>query len=536
MSRFHATGLVSLMLLLLASPAQAADSSGASLGLIWVAPFAGILLSIALFPLLAPHFWHHHFGKIALFWALLFLVPFSMAKGVGHTLEEVLHVYVLEFIPFIILLWALYTVAGGVRLRGRLRGAPMVNTGILLLGTVLASWMGTTGAAMLLIRPLIRANAWRQRKTHLVIFFIFLVANVGGSLTPLGDPPLFLGFLKGVEFFWTAQHMFIPMCVVVAVLLAVFFALDTAMLSKEAKKEAPDDGSDEGLGVEGKINFLLLGGVVGAILYAGSASKQETYWDQSAVDKVAQERVVQEQAVEVAETRLKGAPEEQREKLVKELLVERAELNSIREGAEHHAVKGWHITSHVTWPLINLVRDGILILMGILSLMLTSRELRRKNEFTWFPIIEVAKLFAGIFVTIIPVITILKAGPQGELAGVVMAVTDNSGDPINSMYFWLTGLLSSFLDNAPTYLVFFNTAGGNAEVLQNAQANTLLAISAGAVFMGANTYIGNAPNFMVRAIAEEADIAMPSFFGYLFKWSLPILFPVFGLVTWLFFV
>jgi Na+/H+ antiporter NhaD/arsenite permease-like protein len=500
-----------------------------------VIPFAGILLSIALFPLMAPRFWHHHYGKIALGWALLFLVPFSIAHGVGEATEQVLHVYVLEFIPFIILLWALYTIAGGIRLRGRLRGTPTLNVGLLALGTVLASWMGTTGAAMLIIRPLIRANAWRQRKTHLVVFFIFLVANIGGALTPLGDPPLFLGFLLGVDFFWTTTHLFLPMVLASGILLSVFFVMDRWLLGREAVQEAPDDGSTEKLGLEGTVNFLLLAGVVAAILYSGSAAKTGPYWDQSAVDARKDDVVAAEAGVQEAAERLAVASEKEQEDLVRKLLVARADVNLIRADAEHHAVKGLHITEGVTWPFVNLVRDGVLILLGVLSLVLTPWAVRRGNEFTWFPIVEVGKLFAGIFITIIPAIAILKAGPDGALSSVVMAVTDRGGNPVNAMYFWLTGGLSSFLDNAPTYLVFFNTAGGNPAVLQTAHAQTLLAISAGAVFMGANTYIGNAPNFMVRSIAEEAGVSMPSFFGYLLKWSIPFLVPVFVLVTLLWF-
>jgi len=529
--------LCPLVMMALGAPVMAADGAplGEELGLLWTVPFAGILLSIALFPLLAPHFWHHHFGKIALFWALLFLVPFTISKGLGKALDEVLHVYVLEFIPFIILLWALYTVAGGVRLRGRLRGSPIVNSGILLLGTVLASWMGTTGAAMLLIRPLLRANEWRKKKTHLVIFFIFLVANIGGSLTPLGDPPLFLGFLKGVEFFWTTTSMLVPMLLCVVILLAVFFLMDTMMLRKEETQSPPDDGSTESLGLEGTFNFIFLAGIVGAVLYSGSASKDELYWDESAITSAQAEVKVEEGKIADVTLRLGSASEEDKPALVEELLIAKSELNAVKAAAEHHAIKGWHITPHVTWPFVNMVRDGILILMGMLSLMLTSKELRRKNDFTWFPIVEVGKLFAGIFITIIPAIAILKAGPKGDLDAVVMAVTDSSGAPVNAMYFWLTGILSSFLDNAPTYLVFFNTAGGDAGVLQGELHDTLLAISLGAVFMGANTYIGNAPNFMVRSIAEESGVSMPSFFGYIVKWSLPILIPIFIVVSFIWF-
>lgn len=474
-ARVLAMGL--LMLLFGADAAWAAGAAGgdlqgphldgATMGLIWVVPFVGILLSIALLPLLAPDFWHHHFGKVSAFWALAFILPFLVVYGAELTIYEILHVLLLEYIPFIILLLALFTVAGGVRLRGSLVGTPAVNTGMLLFGTVIASWMGTTGAAMLLIRPLIRANEWRRYQVHTVIFFIFLVANIGGSLTPLGDPPLFLGFLKGVSFFWPTVHLLAPMALAAGLLLAIYYAVDSMLYRREA--DAKPAKSDEGLSLEGGINILLLAGIVLSVLLSG-------VWD---------------------------------------------------SGVEF-AVYGIPIT------LQNLARDVLLLAITWLSWRLTSRESRKANGFTWFPIIEVAKLFAGIFLTIVPAIAILRAGTRGALGGIVSLVTDPNGEPIDGMYFWLTGLLSSFLDNAPTYLVFFNTAGGDAQMLMGPLASTLLAISAGAVFMGANTYIGNAPNFMVRAIAEERGIAMPSFFGYML-WSGGILLPLFVLITLLFF-
>ncbi len=441
---------------------------GASLGLVWVVPFVGMLLSIAVFPLVVPHFWHHNFGKISAFWALSFVLPFTAAFGVETALFEVLHTVLLEYVPFIILLFVLFTVSGGIRFTGGLRGSPVVNTGILAIGTGLASLMGTTGAAMLFIRPLLRANAWRRHNVHVVIFFIFLVANIGGSLTPLGDPPLFLGFLKGVDFFWPAQHMLLPMAMVSLLLLGLFFALDSYLFRKEGP--VPTEGREqEPLGIEGAHNLLLLGGVLAAVLMSGLWHPQV--------------------AVEV---------------------------------------------HHVEIELQNLVRDLVLLAIAFISFKATSLESRRANAFTWFPIIEVAKLFAGIFVTIVPAIAILKAGAEGAL-GPVISVLSSEGQPVNALYFWLTGLLSGFLDNAPTYLVFFNIAGGDPQVLMGPLATTLLAISCGAVFMGAMTYVGNAPNFMVRAIAQERGVPMPSFFGYM-AWSCGILGPIFALVTAIFFI
>ncbi len=447
---------------------------GSVLTVAWGVPFAGILLSIALFPLIAPQFWHHHFGKVSLFWGLAFLLPFTIEFGVDLALFELLDVGLLEYMPFIILLFALFTVAGGVRVTGSLAGTPVVNTAILLLGTAIASLMGTTGAAMLLIRPILGANQSRKHRVHTIVFFIFLVANVGGSLTPLGDPPLFLGFLKGVSFFWPTVYMLAPMAMVSGILLVVYFLLDSYFFTKENHSSIAinSDESGEKLGIEGGVNILLLGGVIGAVLMSG-------IWKPDV-------------SVEIF---------------------------------------------YVELELQNIARDLLLLVIAGLSLKLTNDDSRIKNGFSWFPILEVAKLFAGIFITIIPAIAMLKAGQNGALASVVNSVTSPEGAPVNIMYFWATGVLSSFLDNAPTYLVFFNTAGGSSAVdqLMNEQSTTLLAISAGAVFMGANTYIGNAPNFMVKAIAEESGVAMPSFFGYM-AWSIVFLLPLFALVSYVFFL
>lgn len=454
-----------------AGDANAAGIDGATLGVIWSVPFAGLLLSIALMPLAVPHFWHRHFGKVSLAWALAFLLPFAFLSGGGAAVGELVHVALEEYMPFVILLFALFTISGGIYVRGNLHASPGLNTAILATGTVLASIMGTTGAAMLLIRPLIRANDNRRHNAHVIVFFIFLVGNIGGSLTPLGDPPLFLGFLKGVDFFWTTRAMLMPMLVMSVLLLAIFYALDH-YLSEDRHEFRParmDPTPDSRLGIEGGINFLLLAGVIGAVLLSG-------FWKPDI----------------------------------------------------HVAIGGTQLA------LQNIVRDVLLLALAGLSWKLTSRATREANAYSWGPILEVAKLFAGIFVTIIPVIAMLRAGREGAFAGLVSLVTDGSGQPVNAMYFWLSGGLSSFLDNAPTYLVFFNLAGGDPKVLMAELSGTLLAISCGSVFMGANTYIGNAPNFMIKAIAEERGIRMPDFFGYML-WSGALLLPLFGVLTLLFF-
>lgn len=440
---------------------------GGELSLIWIIPFAGILLSIALFPLFAEKFWHKHFGKVSAFWAFLMIIPLIAVFGFETALYEVLHMYLLDYIPFIILLFALFTISGGVRIKGYLRGSPEMNTLMLLIGTILASWMGTTGAAMLLIRPLLRANAWREKKVHIVVFFIFLVANVGGSLTPLGDPPLFLGFLQGVDFFWTTTHLFWEMTFVVVILLALYYFWDKALYNKEKDKE-PINEDSEPFGLEGSFNLLLILGVVGAVLFSGTVK--------------------------------------------------------LGEFVVHHV--------HVNYE--NLIRDVTLLLLSWISWHFTSKESRAANGFNWFPIQEVGKLFAGIFITIIAPIAMLKAAQEG--LGALQFVNDavfTGGEPNNQMFFWVTGFLSAFLDNAPTYLVFFNAAGGNPAILMNEMSHTLMAISTGAVFFGALTYIGNAPNFMVKSIAEQSGIKMPSFGGYM-VWSLAILIPLYLLVTWIF--
>lgn len=456
---------------LVPSLSYAAELDGSGLSGWWGVPFAGLLLSIALCPLLMPQFWHHHFGKLTAAWSLAFVLPCAYFFGAGTAVAGAVHALVAEFIPFVILITALFVVAGGICVRGNLHGTPALNTGILAIGTLLASVMGTTGASMLMIRPLIRANDQRKHAAHIVVFFIFLVANAGGSLTPLGDPPLFLGFLKGVDFFWTAKHIFPETLFLCVALLSIFFLLDSHYYHKREEKLPArlDPTPDAPIRFEGKINFFLLAVIVALVLMSG-------FWKSGIVFSVY------------------GTPVE----------------------------------------LQNLVRDLALIGVILVSLWITPQAARAGNEFSWGPILEVGKLFAGIFITIIPVIAMLRAGASGAFAAVVNAVTGPDGQPVDAMYFWATGILSSFLDNAPTYLVFFNTAGGDPAVLMTTLAGTLAAISCGAVFMGANSYIGNAPNMMVKAIAEERGIKMPSFFGYM-GWSCAVLIPLFVAMTFIFF-
>jgi Na+/H+ antiporter NhaD/arsenite permease-like protein len=454
---------------LIPSLAHAAEFSGGALSPMWGLPFAGILLSIALLPLLAPSFWHHHYGKVSVAWGLAFFLPFAAVHGFPFAGAQLLHALVGEYIPFVVLLTALYVVAGGIHIRGNLHGAPGLNTAILAIGAVLASLMGTTGASMLLIRPLIRANDNRLHRVHVVVFFIFIVSNMGGSLTPLGDPPLFLGFLKGVDFSWTLKNILLDTLFVVGVLLVLFHVIDSHYYRKEGVLPVDPTPDTPFIRFDGARNFWLLAVIVGLVLLSGIWKSPVTF-----------------------------------------------DVNGTEVG------------------LPGIVRDVGLVVVALLSLAITPGKVHADNQFSWEPMAEVAKLFAGIFLTIIPVIAMLKAGVDGPFGAVVSAVTRADGQPDPAMYFWATGLLSTFLDNAPTYLVFFNTAGGDPVSLMTVHAETLAAISAGAVFMGANSYIGNAPNMMVKAIAQDRGVGMPSFFGYM-AWSFGILMPLFILTTLIFF-
>jgi Na+/H+ antiporter NhaD/arsenite permease-like protein len=415
---------------------------------------------------------------VAVAWAVVVAAPWLVEYG-SLGLFVLLEVLLLDYVPFLILLWGLFTVSGGILLDARLVATPRLNAGFLLAGTVLASLMGTTGAAMLLLRPMLRANAWRRHRAHVFVFFIFLVANVGGLLTPLGDPPLFLGFLHGVPFFWTLRLVPIYL-VVVFLLLGLFLVIDSRYMRRELDLRPTHEPPEtrERLRIVGSHNFLLLLGILGAVLLSG-------LWD----------------------------------------------TPSFEWFGLHFAYK-------------NIVRDLAILAIGLVSLASTPRLARDGNGFSWDAMREVAYLFFGIFVTIIPALAILRSGSDGALGWLVAGITQPW------QYFWMSGLLSSFLDNAPTYLTFMTMALGQlgiphgqiAAVLAgtagepgwSAFAGYLAAVSAGAVLMGANTYIGNAPNFMVLSIAKEHGVKMPSFFGYM-AWSAAVLLPVFAVVTWMFF-
>ena len=430
--------------------------------LFWGVPFAGVLLSIALLPMLAPRFWHRRTGLVCLAWSVAFLLPLALRDGVGAAAHEAWHAVLTEYLPFLSLLVALFAAGGGIMLTGGPWGRPAGNTLLLGLGTLLAGVMGTTGVSMVLIHPLLHANAHRTHKVHLVVFFILLVSNAGGASTPLGDPPLYLGFLRGIPFEWPLLHLTAPMAVLAVPLLAVFWLLDRRLSRGDAPPEI------ESFHLRGWGNVALVGVVVAGVLAQG-------VWHPGEV-----------------------------------------ELFGTKIGAERLA--------------------GIFLFAAIaaVSSATTAKAIHQHNDFTWGPMAEVAKLFAAIFVTITPVLAMLGEGLAGPFAPVLHATADAAGAPSPLAYFWFTGLLSAFLDNAPTYLVFFRMAGDDPGQLAGPLSHLLTAIGAGAVFFGALTYVGNAPNLMVRAIAAHRGVRMPGFFGYM-AWSCSLLIPLFLLLSVVFF-
>jgi Na+/H+ antiporter NhaD/arsenite permease-like protein len=416
--------LAAIAMLLLPVSAVAASRAGegtmAPPPLPWAIPFAGLLLSIALGPMLAPRLWQRRARLVLCGWILALLLPEVVLLGAGATALALERAVLDQYLPFITLLLALYTTAGGVFLAGGPWGRPAGNTALLAFGTLLGGVVGTTAAAMVLIHPLLAANAHRRRKGHIVVFFIVLVANAGGALSPIGNPPLYVGFLQGVPFFWPLRNLWLPLLLLAGPLLAGFYLLDRMLAAGENLAPRPQP-----LRLRGAANLALIAVVALAVVVLG------------------------------------------------------------------------------TW-------GGVLVSIAasLLSVLITPRAVRGRNMFSWAPIVEVAELFAAIFITIAPVLAMLRAGPAGPLGGLLRLVAGPAG------YFWLTGLLSAFLDNAPTYLVFFGMAGGDAGRLIVPPARTLVAISTGAVFFGGLTYIGAAPNLLIRAIAARRGVRMPGFFGY----------------------
>ena len=432
------------------------ESLGSTLSFAYCIPFAGMLLSIAICPLVNGAWWEKFKGAAVLFWSLLFLVPFAIGNGAGTALNHFLEVILGDYISFIVLLFGLFCVAGNIRIRGTLAGTPKVNVLLLLIGTLLSSWVGTTGASMLLIRPVIRANSWRKRKVHTMVFFIFLVSNIGGCLTPVGDPPLLMGFMHGVPFTWSF-HLLPVFLLNVVLLLALYFIIDSRAYKKDLADGAKPKASEktEKIGLEGAHNLIFLLCIVGAVILSGSLANINAFFG-----------------------------------------------------------NGIKIEGEVTLTFATMIEMAIILLSAFLSFKTTKKEVRTANNFSWGAIQEVAVLFIGIFITMIPALLILSA--RGSELGITK----------NWQMFWATGALSSFLDNTPTYLVFFETAvslHATNEAIGSVMIpqTMLMAISCGAVFMGANTYIGNAPNFMIKSIAEENNIKMPSFWLFVLVSLLP---------------
>ena len=417
-----------MVMLLTPTYVWAAESHASAMQVpVWLCiPFAGLLLCIAVMPLLHAEWWEAHQPLVVFMWIILLVVPFAIVYGAGDTFETVLECIVNDYLTFIVLLFGLFCVSGNITVGGDFAGSPRVNACLLALGTLLSSCIGTTGASMLMVRPVIKMNSWRKRKRHIMVFFIFLISNMGGCLTPIGDLPLLMGFMRGVPFFWS-MHLLPILIFNLVILLFVFYHLDKKAYRKDIAEGRKPDIS--------------------------------------------------------------------------------------RPGTEFY-IEGLH---------------NIILLAAFLSFKTTDSSIRTKNHFTWGAIKEVAVLFIGIFITMQPALMLLKS------------VGPNLGISEPYQMFWATGALSSFLDNTPTYLVFLTTAGtlgltgGITTALGQIPVNLLEAISCGAVFMGANTYIGNAPNFMVKAISDENGVNMPSFFGYIL-WSLAFLVPVFILDMLVFFL
>ncbi|MBN9413324.1 MAG: sodium:proton antiporter [Candidatus Paracaedimonas acanthamoebae] len=441
--------------------------AGGTLGLEWVIPFGGLLLSIALMPLLRPHFWHHHYGKVGMIWALSTAILLGKNFGLLTMVESLGLTLIHHYMPFMMMIGALYIIAGGIRLDIQASSTPILNTSILGIGALFASLIGTTGASMLLIQPFLTLNKERQFRRHLVVFFIILVCNVGGALSPIGDPPLLIGFLKGVPFLWPLIHLFKPFLLILSSVLVIFYVVDRRLLAQEGRSLRKITTAKFSL--HGYDNVVLLGLAISCLFLS-----ELTYFKSS--------------------LRLFG----------------------------------------MTFSQGDLMRDLGLLGLAFISLKFCRQNARIENQFTWEPLKEVALLFGAIFITVEPVLAMLKAGKEGAFSGLYQFLVDSQGQPLNNSYFWLTGFLSSFLDNAPTYLIFFNLAGGDVTTLTTELSSTLMAISAGAVFMGALTYIGNAPNFMVKSIAETNSIEMPNFFSYTF-WVSLILLPLFVVISFVFF-
>jgi len=428
---------------------------------LWVIPFLGIILSMSLLPLLCPHFWERHCSYVPSFWTMAYLLPVACFFGIDKVPLAILEPIISDYIPFVILISTLYIVSGGIYVDFPRGNGALFNTIFLFFGSIIAGIIGTTGAAALLIRPFLRANSGRKYKTHLTIFFIFLIANIGGAATPLGDPPLFIGFMKGIDFFWFIKHLYKFLFSTTIVLCLLFFIIDSTLFKKENLTPRKSD-SYVHFEIQGLSNVILIIFVLMAVILCNFDG-------------------------------------------------------NIKIGHEEFAVS-------------SMVRNFLLLMISAVSLKTTPTEIREKNQFSIAPIKEIAELFAGIFITVTPIINILHQGTGGAFGHLFEWIAPG-GEFIAGRCFWISGMLSSILDNAPTFLIFFHLTSGDPTVLMTVKSHILTAFSISTVFMGAMTYIGNAPNLIVKSVALDHKIKMPSFLGYM-GWSIVILVPVFVIVSY----
>ncbi|MDR0968377.1 MAG: sodium:proton antiporter [Holosporaceae bacterium] len=428
---------------------------------LWSIPFLGIILSMSFLPLLCPKFWRKYDSCVPLFWTAAYLFCVAYFFGVKQIVPAVLEPIITDYLPFIILIASLYIVSGGIFVDFPRGYGPFFNTAFLFFGSVVAGWIGTTGAAALLIRPFLRANSGRAYSTHLMVFFIFLVANVGGAATPLGDPPLFMGFLKGIDFFWFIKHVYPFLIGTTLTLCALFFIIDYILFKIDLGIEYEKRTDEPIFKIEGLRNVGLIALILLTVILCN--------------------------------------------------------------------FKGGFVLFGENFSYSSILRNFILLAVAFLSLKITPSEIREKNDFLFDPIKEIAELFAGIFITVAPVVHILSQGTHGTFAPLFNWIAPN-GEFAASKCFWVSGMLSSILDNAPTFLIFFYLTSGDPNILMTLKSNVLTAISISTVFMGALTYVGNAPNLIVRSVSVKHGLKVPSFLGYI-VWSATILGPIFFVIS-----
>ena len=428
--------------------------------LMWTIPFLGIIFSMSFLPLLCKNFWHKHGGYVPAFWTLIYLFFIAHIFGINKIFDAVVEPIFDHYIPFIILISSLYIVSGGIFIDFPRGNGALFNTCFLFFGSLVSGLIGTTGSATLFIRPLLRSNTNRKYKTHLLVFFIFLIANIGGISTPLGDPPLFIGFLEGVDFFWFIKNLYRYQLATTVFLCLIFFIIDHQLLKYDVLPQTKKN-DEEHIIFRGRRNLVLIFGILAAVILCN--------------------------------------------------------------------FDGYFTLFGEKFSYASLIRNTILLIIAIISFKITPHTIRERNSFSFEPIKEIVTLFASIFITVTPIIAMLHQGTNGSLKFIFDWIAPNN-EIIASRCFWASGLLSSILDNAPTFLIFFHMLSGNAIELMTVKANLLSAISISTVFMGAITYIGNAPNLMVKSISANYGVKAPSFIGYM-VWSIGILIPVFFIIS-----